>query len=547
MVLRTLRVITGKISGLREAAYWLSLFALFSQLLALVRDRLLAHNFGAGTELDIYYAAFRIPDLIFVTVASLVSISALVPLFAKKETEGEKHLKDATDSLFTVFSVCIIFFCIVFYFLLPYLIPVVFQGLSAASTQEIIFLSRILLLSPLLLGFSNFFGSIVQYEKRFILYSLSPILYNLGIVAGLILGAGSLGIRAAILGVVLGALLHLLLPAIFVMRSRKKPALTLKIKWPDVWETAYLSVPRTFALSITSFVGLFFMSLAAGMQAGSIAVFNLSFNLGSVPLSLIGVSFSLAAFPGLAASVARKNGVEVVSQMSNGLRQIIFWSLPATALFIILRAHIVRVILGSGSFDWDATRLTAAMFAVFVASAVFQSMQLFLSRSLYALGKTLRPLLGNLLAGASAVVLSLLFLKAGWWPGLTNAIAEILHVSHLPTEVLALPLSYSVGAFVGAAFLFLALGRELYSKIWQELRPVILEAIAGALSAGLFAYLALNVLDRFFSLNTFLGVLGHGFFSGIVGIAFGSAVLYFVDSKEAKEVIFKLLKLKKKA
>ena len=114
MVKRTIQTITSKISGLGEAAFWLSLFGLFSQILALFRDRLLAHNFGAGEELDIYYAAFKIPDLAFVTVASLVSISALVPLFAKKETEGERHLKDATDSIFTVFSVLIIVFCVAF-------------------------------------------------------------------------------------------------------------------------------------------------------------------------------------------------------------------------------------------------------------------------------------------------------------------------------------------------------------------------------------------------------------------------------------------------
>src|SRR3989338_7225246 len=104
MVRRTIKAITNKISSLHEAAFWLALFALFSQILALVRDRLLAHHFGAGVELDIYYAAFKIPDLIFVTVASIVSISAMVPLFAKKESEGEKHLKSATDSIFTVFS-----------------------------------------------------------------------------------------------------------------------------------------------------------------------------------------------------------------------------------------------------------------------------------------------------------------------------------------------------------------------------------------------------------------------------------------------------------
>lgn len=540
MVRKTLYAILGKISGLKEAAFWLSLFTLFSQVLALVRDRLLAHHFGAGSELDVYYAAFRIPDLIFVTVASLVSVSALVPLFAKKETEGEKHLKDATDSIFTIFFGLIVFFCVLFYFLMPYLVPLFFAELDGEILAQVIHLSRILLLSPLFLGFSNFFGSIVQYEKRFILYSLSPILYNMGIVSGFLFGVGMFGINAVVFGVILGAILHLLLPAIFVMSSSKKPSLTLKIKWTDVWETARLSIPRTFALSITSFVGLIFVAFAAKMQEGSIAIFNLSFNLESVPLALIGVSFSLAAFPGLAAASTKGDKEGIVSQISDGLKQIIFWSLPVTVLFIVLRAHIVRVILGSGSFDWDATRLTAAMFAIFVISSVFQSVQLFLSRALYALDKTLWPLFGNLTAGVVAVLLAVTFLKANLWFEVIVFIAEFLKVSHLPINILALPVAYSLGALLGASLLFFALGKDLLIRVWQRVRPVVGESIIGAATCGLVSYICLNILNGHFDLNTFWGVLGHGSLSGISGIAAGAFVLYLLGSNEMKEVISKL-------
>src|SRR3989338_11662216 len=138
MVRRTIKAITNKISSLHEAAFWLALFALFSQILALVRDRLLAHHFGAGVELDIYYAAFKIPDLIFVTVASIVSISAMVPLFAKKESEGEKHLKSATDSIFTVFSFFIIISCLIAWLLMPYILPYLFTGFSVGVIEKTI-------------------------------------------------------------------------------------------------------------------------------------------------------------------------------------------------------------------------------------------------------------------------------------------------------------------------------------------------------------------------------------------------------------------------
>lgn len=543
MVGNAIKSITNKISGLREAAFWLSLFALFSQILAFLRDRLLAHNFGAGEELDTYYAAFKFPDLIFVTVASLVSISALVPLFAKKETEGEKHLKDATASIFTVFSVTIVLSCVLAWFAMPLIITKSFIGLSLAAQTETILLSRILLLSPLLLGFSNFFSSIVQYEKRFILYSLSPLLYNLGIIAGIVFFTNSFGIKAAAIGVVFGALLHLLMQAIFVLSSPMRPKFTLKIKWEDVLETAKLSIPRTFALSIVSFVAFFFAALASKLPSGSIAIFNLSSNLQSVPLSLIGVSFSLAAFPSLAISAAKKNTAEVIEKISDGLKQIIFWSLPFTALFIVLRAHIVRVVLGSGVFDWSATRLVAASLALFVLSAVFQGIQLFLSRSHYALGKTKWPLFGNIFGGAVSVLSALIFIK--YFDGLQtffNFIAETLKVSDLASQVLLLPLAYSLGSLASAVVLFFALGDGFYKEVWQRIKVCTLKTLIGSIVCGAGAYFTLGLFDGLFNLETFLGVLGHGSIAGIVGVLVGVCALSLIQSAEYREVKSKISK-----
>ena len=544
MVRRTIKAITNKISSLHEAAFWLALFALFSQILALVRDRLLAHHFGAGAELDIYYAAFKIPDLIFVTVASIVSISAMVPLFAKKESEGEKHLKSATDSIFTVFSFFIIISCLIAWLLMPYILPYLFTGFSVGVIEKTISLSRILLLSPLLLGFSNFFGSIVQYQRRFILYAMSPLLYNIGIITFILYKVLKIGITAAVWGVVLGALFHFLLQAIFVFYSPLRPRFSFHIKWKDIKEVAMLSIPRTLALSVVTFVGIIFASFASKLGEGSIAVFNLGFNLQSAPLSLIGVSFSLAAFPSLAISVAKKDMTDVVFKISDGLRQIIFWSLPATALIIILRAHLVRVVLGSGNFDWSDTRLTAAVLAIFVISSVFQSIQLFLSRSYYALGKTSAPLLGNIAGGALSVVLAFIFIKFyGFWASLINYIAELLNVSHLSQNILVLPLAYSIGSLATVFILYMALDTGLRTEIRKRVQGLLPHSFFSAIVMASVAYLVLNISDSIFNLDTFFGVLGHGTLAGISGIVAGAVVLYLLGNKEFKEIILKFRQL----
>ena len=536
MVAKTLRMITSKISGLREAAFWLSVFALFSQILALLRDRLLAHHFGTGVELDVYYAAFKVPDLIFVTVASLVSISALIPLFARQEQEP-KRLKETAESIFTVFSIAISFFCILAWFSMPLVINTFFTGFSASARAETIFLSRLLLVSPFFLGFSNFFGSIVQYEKRFILYSLSPLLYNLGIIVGIVFLVNPLGVTGVVIGVMFGALLHFSLQAIFVLNSSIRPKFTRKINWPVVRETALLSVPRTLALSVVSFVGFFFVALASKISPGSITVFNLALNLQSVPLSLIGVSFSLAAFPALSISAAKKDTNEIVERISDGLRQIIFWSLPFTALVIVLRAHIVRVVLGSGAFDWSATRLVAACLAIFVASTVFQSIQLFLSRSHYALGKTKWPLLGNLIGGIVSVATALLIIGSpDFFRGLLEIMATVLNVEDLHVGILLLPLSYSFGALVSATILFLALDGQLVQKVWRVISSSV---VAGGVTAAIVAlgsYFGLWLMDGLFNLDTFIGVFGHGFFAGLLGIVFGAVFLVLSKNRDMKEL-----------
>ena len=299
MVKRTIRAITNKISGLHEAAFWLASFSIFSQILAFLRDRLLAGHFGAGRALDLYYASFEVPDLLFNTVASLISASILIPLLAKWYEEGEKDNRNNVDSIFTSFSILLIVSCGLALLFMPKIVPLFFINLGEDGVSQVIQLSRILLLSPLFLGLSNFFGSIVQYEKRFVLYSISPLFYNFGIILGVVFGATRLGIFGVVLGVASGAFMHMTLQALWVFLSKNGPRIIKNINFSLVRKTFFLSVPRTMSLSATSLVGLFFVALASRFEVGSIAVFTFSFNLQSVPLVIIGSSYSLAAFPTL--------------------------------------------------------------------------------------------------------------------------------------------------------------------------------------------------------------------------------------------------------
>ncbi len=537
MVKRTLKAITSKISGLHEAAFWLAGFSVLSQILAFLRDRLLAHYFGAGQVLDIYYTAFRIPDFIFVTLGSLVSISVLVPMFSKKSlSDNDGGVKSYIDSIFTSFSILIIASCTLAFFFMPQIAGFLFRGFEEGTLVQIIKLSRILLLSPILLGFSNFFGSIVQYEKRFLLYSLSPLFYNVGIIAGTALGANNFGIIAVVSGVIFGALMHLLIPVSYVFFSGNIPKLTTKINFKEVKETAFIAIPRALALSVTQIINIVFTAVASFFGVGAIAVFNLAFNLQSVPLSVVGASYSLAAFPTLSEHYAKNNIVECGRYIGESLRYIIFWTLPLSSLFIILRTHIVRVVLGSGAFDWTDTKLTAAVMSLFALSFIFQSSQLFLTRAHYALGKTKVPLLLGLSGALITTAFAFLF-YFGFLSGVMLWFERFLEIENLTgSEIIILPLSFSFGSMFTAIGLWFFLGKETKSIAKEGLFRSIANVVLASFVIGLTSFYSLRIFDGLFELDSLLNVFSHAAISGLVGIVSGVIVLYLVESKEFREI-----------
>ncbi len=541
MVRRAFRAITAKVSGLQRAAFWLALFSALSLLLGFVRDRILAHYFGAGHELDVYYAAFEIPDILFATAASIASASILVPMFSERAANSQK-LSSFINSVFFYFSIFLVGSCLIVFAFMPELVKIFFSGFGISATPKVILFSRVLLLSPLFLGFSNFFGSIIQYEKRFLLYSLSPLLYNAGIIGGLLLGASNFGIVSAVFGVAVGAFMHMAIQAVFVFFSPESPRISKDIfssrAWIEIKKVFSLSIPRAISLSAGSLVGFFFVVMASRLNPGSIAVFTLAFNLQSVLLSLIGGSFSMAAFPTLAEHYAKKEMQFLVDCLSQGLRHIIFWSMPATALFIVLRAHIVRVVLGSGAFSWSDTRMTAAVLALFVASVIFQGIQLFLTRAHYAFGKTRLPLLMNISGAAFTVLLAFLIL---YFSSPSNFIfyylGQILKVGDLArVSVLALPFSFSLGALLSALLLWLSLDRDIRVEIGQLVRRTIGDSVLASLALSSGTLFALRMFNDYFSLNTGLNVFLHGLLSGLFGIVCAIVILVLLKNKEIREI-----------
>ncbi|MFA6177918.1 MAG: murein biosynthesis integral membrane protein MurJ [Candidatus Paceibacterota bacterium] len=540
---KILKIFTKQSGSINQAAFLLGFLTLLSQILALFRDRFIAYFIGPSASLDAYYAAFRVPDLIFICIASLASITVLVPFIVAKMNGDEvtdsarKYLND----IFTVFFSLMILVSLVAFFLMPYLIFFIAPGFTTLYQAKVILLSRIMLLSPILIGLSNLFGTVTQLFRKFFIYSLSPVFYNLGIIIGILFFYPFFGIYGLAIGVVLGAFMHFGIQA-FAAHSC---GFTLKFSLPpffinfkDIKNTALTSLPRTLGLAFNNIALIFIIAMASFLESGSISIFNFSFNLQSVPLNIIGISYAVAAFPTLAKSFSNGKKEEFKKHLKEASRAIVFWSLPIIFIFIILRAQIVRVILGSGSFSWDNTRLVAAALAIFSVSILAQGMTTLLSRSYYATGNTRRPLIVNFSCSVLIIILSYIFIHL-----FQNVlvfrffIESLLKVNDIAgTEVLMLPLAYSVGTILNFVLHWVFVKKD-FMQNESFISKTFFQSFAASFFLGLIAYLSLNILSPIFGTTTFWGVFLQGFISGILGILTAIIVLYLLKNEELKDLI----------
>lgn len=537
-MVRFLSAVGREVRGMHEAAYLLAGFALLSQLLALLRDRILAAEFGASHTLDLYYAAFRIPDFLFATVASLLSLYALLPVLSRLEQKDPGYLiAFLRDTLWVFFAGMAAISAVIFLFV-PELVNLVAPGIAADphSRAQLVLLIRILLLQPILLGGSNTLAALTQLRHRFLLYSVSPLLYNIGIIVGAVFLYPRIGVAGLGWGVVLGAFMHMMLQAPFFFAEPHTAKMPLALMLKSFWEVLVLSVPRTLALAAGQISLLAIVALASFLTPGSISIFTFAFNLQAVPLTIIGVSYSVAAFPTLTRLFAAGKMQEFTEHIEAALRHMLFWSIPATVFIIVLRAQLVRVILGAGAFDWSATRLTAAALALFVISLVAQSVSLLIARAYYAVGNTRKPLYRGIIdivvSIGSALLLVSLFHSSDLFRNFTES---LLRVSDIPgTTVLMLALGYALGAlaqcFVGFSFII-----HDFSLPYKNLLRLSFQSFSASVIGASVTYIVLAETGATGTINTTLGLVLQGMLAGLSGLCVTAFVLYLLKNPELAE------------
>ncbi|MFA6392874.1 MAG: lipid II flippase MurJ [Candidatus Paceibacterota bacterium] len=526
-------------NGINEAALLLGGFAFLSQVLGLIRDRALASIVGAGPTLDVYYAAFRIPDFIYISIASLASVTVLLPfLINKMKEDNNDKARLFLNNVFSAYMLFMITISVIISILMPYIASYIAPGFGESQLASLVTTSRIMLLSPIFIGLSNMIGSVTQLFRNFFIFSLSPIFYNLGILSGIIFLYPIFGVYGLAYGVILGAVLHLLVQVPIVVSHGLFPRLTFKIKWREIYNVTKLSIPRTLALSCNSLAFIVLIAMASTLKEGSISLFTFSFNLQSVPVGIIGISYSVAAFPILVRSFSLNDMNNFITHIIGAAKQIIFWSLPIIALITVLRAQIVRVVLGSNAFSWSDTRLTAAAIALFIVSLITQSLVLLFVRGYYAAAKTKTPLIVNVFSSVMVIIFAYvtLFIFKNY-PGTLHSIESILRVKDVPgTIMLALPIAYALGSILNFFLIWIMFKRDFLKGRGTMLYKTFLESFLGAITMGLFAYISLNFFSYIFDLDTFLGIFLQGLISGLIGIGAGILVLYIFKNQELLDI-----------
>ncbi len=527
------RALNLKTSNIPLAAFILGAASLSSALLGLIRDRLLAGTFGAGMELDIYYTAFRIPDFVNMTLITGAISAAIIPVFNTYWRKNEEQAKDLIFNLLSFFLLCLLVISFFLFLFAPLLVSFIAPGFEGEKKELTVILTRIMLLSPILLGLSNIMSGILHVFSRFFVTSLAPIMYNLGIIFGITVLVPIMGITGLAWGVAVGGLLHLLVQAPIFFHLGFNLKRKFQLFHRGAKQVIKLMLPRSLGLAAAQFNLIAMTAIGSMLAVGSIAVFNLANHLSRSLILLIAVPFSTAAFPAMAENFSRNNFKGFIEKLSLSMRMVIFLIVPFSALFFVLRAHIVRIIYGTGRFGWADTQLTGACVALFSISLFAYGLVLLLSRAFYAMHNTKTPALTSIATVALNIVLCLLFtfllrentsfkLFFQQWLRL-EALSDI--------AIIGLPLAYSISGI----FYFLLLAGFLKRKI-QGLNLGIfwsfLKTIGAVLPLIVSTYLSLYIFAGFLDTARFWGLFFQAGLSAAIGIVFYLFFSFIFKSSE---------------
>ena len=443
--------------SVNKAAFVVASTSFLSALLGLFRDRLLAGRFGAGDELDIYYTAFRIPDFLTMVLIMGAISAAITPIFSQHLVRSREQAWRFLANLLNLFLFILMVASLILIIFVPQLIQLIAPGFSSEKKELTILLTRIMFLSPFLLGIGNILSSVLCVFRRFLIASLTPIVYNFGIIFGILFFVPIMGLKGLAWGVVFGGVLYVLiqLPALFKLGFN--PQKIFNFRDESFKKVVKLSIPRAIGLAASQINLVVMTAIASTLASGNIAIFSLADNLSRPLLTFVGISFSTAAFPSLALAFSKQNKDKFFQIFSETFSKIIYFILPLSFLLLILSDFAVRIILKVRKFSLIDSHLTAACLGMFALGLFAQSLVLLLAKVFYAVQNTKIPAIASIVTMLVNIPLALLFVRLfSFQNPFQEIFIKFLNLQNLKNiSIIGLPLAFSISAIIQFFILFI--------------------------------------------------------------------------------------------
>jgi len=478
-----------------SSALILSVMIGVSGFFGFFRFRILSGYFSKD-DLDIFFASFRIPDLIFELLITGALTSTFIPIFIKYQKNREE-LDNVISSIMNLIFIVMMLFILILFIFADKIIPFITPGYTGIKIAKIILFSRLFLIVQLpFLIFGNVLTGIGQANKIFILSSIAPVIYNVAIIISTLLLASQFALMAPVVGVLLGAILFFLIQLPIFAKSHFTYKLIIK-KSEGLIEFIRMVLPRALTVVVGQIDATVDLSLTTLLGSGAYTVFYFAQHLQLLPVSVIGIAFGQASLPYLSQMYQENKIDEFKKIIIQSILNLFFFTIPIMSFFIFARTPLVRLFFGGEKFDWAATVATAYTLSYFSFALPFHTIYYFITRCFYALLDSKTPFLISVLTILINTGLSL----------------YLVLVAKLPVWALA-------GAFAGSmilnvCILVVLLSNKLKGLDFKLLSIESFKMIAVTLISSLAAYYFMKlldglVLDTSYAINVFLLLVTTG-------------------------------------
>lgn len=461
-----------------SAAAVISITYGISAVLGLVRARLLAGYFGASDVLAIFYTADKIPSFIYTILVVGTLSTVFIPVFTGLLKDDEESAWHTASSMI---SVTVVFFLLMGAIVYIFANPIIkYLALNKFTFEQVALgadLMRYMLLAQIILVMSSFLTSVLQSFKFFLIPALAPVLYNLGMIGGIILLSDEYGIYGPALGVLFGAILHLAIQLPLIKKINFKYKFSLDIKDYGIKQIFGLIPTRIMGAALSQVSGILNNSLAILVSTQSVVVFRFASQLQYFPVLMFGSAIAQASLPTLSYESSPKDRDKFKSTFLTSLHQTMFLVLPVSVVLIILKLPLVRLVYGAASFPWDATVRTSYALAFFSISVFAQSGVYLLNRAFYAMKDTRTPVKVSLFTVIFSLSLSYYFVK------------------YLAFGVWSIALSFSLASILDFILLLYLLDKKVEGFDRDKLLNPFLKISYSALFMGISLYIPMKLLD----------------------------------------------------